>query len=144
MRRTGRATSRLVKAARRQADRERLEMHVGLPEQGGPMRFLLLNGERFAMAYVRIVFGDRGPYIEFAGEHIVARLEPHFAENRLWLPPEDGPLYYLWLQPVLDPNVRVYWQAKRVGYADYRRGMYYVAPDQLVLPDCRPRQAALF
>ena len=65
------------------------------------------------------------------------------------LPPETYKYFYVWMYPAIDPFLKVYWQIKPVtflknappredgkpskfnrseGYADYRRGMYYVNP----------------
>lgn len=128
----------------READRVVLETVMGLGEMGGPQRFLLPSGALFAEAYEGVVYGDRGPYIEFTRAQIVAPLMSRFGNDLSTLPPADGELFYLWLQPVTDPEVKVYWQAKTVSYADYRRGLCYVSPHVLTAPECKPRRPTLF
>lgn len=129
----------------READRLALEAKTGLVEHGGLQRFLLPSGTTFAESYQRIVYGDRGPYLEFTREQVLVPLATRFG-NPMVLPPEDGypAVYYLWLHPVTDPSTMVYWQARTVAYADYRRGLLYVAPDQLQAPGSQPRRPGLF
>lgn len=41
---------------------------------------------------------------------------------------ENIDIYYWWLVPDIDNNVKVYLQRKTVKYADYKIGKYYVSP----------------
>ena len=135
------------------AFREAVVDGMGLPEHGSPaQRFDLLTGSPFAVGYERVVIGERGAYVEFTREQIVAPLvyrfgsAPHSALDVL---PVAGSCdhYYVWLEPVPDRRVKVYWQVKPVAYADYKRGFYYVAPTMLHAVGCvgrGPRQQALF
>jgi len=134
-------------------DKELLEMGRGLQEEGNDNeQFKLSDGRLFAQGYVRIVYGDHGPYIEFSKEHIKLNLVSHFGNDidfdNL---PENPKFYYYWLHPTRS-NIKVYLQLKPVtdkknapkrddgksscfnrkeGYADYRRGYYYVNPYDL-------------
>lgn len=84
-------------------------------------RFLTRSGELLATGYVRVVIGDRGPYVEFAAEHL----------NLLALHESPVPhLYYVELRSVVD-DVKVYAQLLGVGYADYVPGMFYASPFEL-------------
>lgn len=130
--------------SRRDRDRAELARRVGLPEAGGRQRFELDDGTLFATAYQRVVFGDRGPYVEFQREEIAVPLASRFNNDPSTLPPEDCGYFYLWLHPAGHPAVKVYWQIKTVSYADYRRGLYYVDPYQLSAPGCAPAQRSLF
>jgi hypothetical protein len=120
-----------------------LEARTGLSEQGGLQRFVLPSGATFAENYSRIVYGDRGPYLEFARAQILVELTSRFG-NPTALPSPTLPVFYLWLHPVSDPEVKVYWQSRTVSYADYRRGLYYVAPGQLLTPGSQPRRPTLW
>lgn len=121
-----------------------MESTIGLLERGGPQRLLLPSGALFAEAYERVVYGDRGAYVELSRAQIVAPLAARFGNALDVLPPEEGELYYLWLFPVSDPEVKVYWQARTVAYADYRRGFCYVEPASLRAPGCAPLRPTLF
>lgn len=96
--------------------------------------FYTLNGRLFANDYSRVVIGAQGPYIEFDQAHLVNPLEC-----------EPGEEYrgkgrykyckYSWLRPIGDSSVKVYHQLRTVNYADYKVGMYYVSPTQLLWDD---------
>jgi len=90
-----------------------------------PLRFL--DGTLFASDYVRIVNGGRGSYIELEKEQIEVELVSKFG---FLLPDEitPKPFYYYWLIPE-DREEKIYWQIKTVSYADYKIGMFYIAPD---------------
>jgi len=129
----------------RMQDKWRVENECGLSEIGrDDAVFLTPNGTRFAVGYVRVVYGDHGPYVEFEREQICARLKPKF--NR----PVPAGSYYEWLEPAGGSGVKVYDQKRDVkhiknaptggfagnrteGYADYRPGMIYVSPFDLKL-----------
>jgi hypothetical protein len=105
----------------------------------------------FAKGYERIVYGDHGPYIEFKKKHIQMDLIPKFGNkiNLDNLPDKNYKYYYFWLYPLYNYKLKVYLQIKPVhnlpnaprrkdgkksnfnrkeGYADYRRGYFYVDP----------------
>lgn len=127
----------------RMKDKWRVERDHGLFEHGADdIVFLTPAGTCFAVGYVRIVYGDHGPYVEFSKHQVQAKLKRKF--NRL--PPVDA--YYDWLEPVDGSGVKVYDQKRDVkriknapaggfagnraeGYADYKPGMIYVSPDEL-------------
>lgn len=140
----------------RMEDKSKLENLLGLQEEGSLNKiFLLPNGKVFAEGYDRIVYGDHGPYIEFNKNHIKCKLYSRFGnkidEENL---PDDSKYYYFWLFPYGSEKTKVYLQIKPVtdlpnapkredgkkssfnrkeGYADYKRGMYYVDPYLLIL-----------
>lgn len=83
-----------------------------------------------------------GPYIEFEPHHVCCTLRRHFEGE----PPADA--YYEWLEPEDGSGAKVYAQRRTVadlpnppaggfkgnrseGYADYRPGKIYVAPEEL-------------
>jgi len=131
-------------------DKQRLEIDTNLEEFGSnKRRFVLPSGNLFAIGYERIVYGDHGPYIEFTKKQIVSKLSGKYNEVDEFNLPNNPKFYYFWMFPVTDPGVKVYLQLKSVsnlpnapkrsdgrphkfnrkeGYADYRRGFYYVDP----------------
>lgn len=138
-------------------DKELLEKTISLPEFGNEdLEFYLPNDKLFAAGYVRVVYGDHGPYVEFNKDHIKLKLYSKFNNNIDLdnLPGLDYKYYYYWLFPYGDENTKVYLQIKPVdnlpnaplrndgkpssfnrkeGYADYKRGMFYVDPYRLKL-----------
>lgn len=124
-------------------DKLRVERILGLQETGDDdVVFVTFAGTRFAKGYVRIVYSDHGPYVEFRREQVLADLTRKF--NRP--PPADA--YYDWLETKDGSCVKVYDQKRDVrnlrnppaggfrgnreeGYADYRPGMMYVSPYEL-------------
>lgn len=134
-------------------DKEILEMARGLSEEGNDQeQFRLPDGRLFAQGYVRIVYGDHGPYIEFTKNQIKLDLISHFGNNIDFNNlPKNPTFYYYWLHPE-SSKVKIYLQLKPVidkknaphradgkpscfnrkeGYADYRKGYYYVNPYDL-------------
>lgn len=106
-------------------------------------RFFTVTDYLFAVGYVRIVYGDHGPYVEFTRDQIRASLRSKFGTK---LP---GYCYYEWLEPTDNSEIKVYAQKRTVhnlpnpphggykgnrveGYADYKVGMFYVDPYDLI------------
>jgi hypothetical protein len=136
-------------------DKEELESKLGLTEKGNSLtEFYSTSGTLLFTGYERIVYGDHGPYLEFTLQNIRCKLKSKFGNYIDFnnLPGEDFKYYYYWLQPVCDPKIKVYLQIKTVhnlpnapkrddgkpscfnraeGYADYKRGFFYVDPYSL-------------
>mgnify|MGYP001560262661 CR=1 FL=1 len=137
----------------RLSDKKRLEAQMGLEEQGSEDIVFYYNQIEICRGYTRIVYGDHGPYIEFDRNHIRCFLVNKWGKPELHLPDEDkATFYYYWLTPKGQPDLKVYLQIKPVtdlpnaprradgfksnfnrseGYADYKRGFYYIDPYQL-------------
>jgi hypothetical protein len=126
-------------------DKAQVEAMIGLPEHPDRRSYVFRTpkGTVVAAEYVRIVYGDHGPYIEFRREQILCALKPKFGNHAL---PPDA--YYEWLVPTDGSNIKVYDQKRDVkhvrnapsggvagnraeGYADYVPGMIYVSPWEL-------------
>lgn len=86
---------------------------------------------KVATGYNRIVFGQRGPYIEFTKGQIIKdsmyvpkdvawKLQPKYAEK----------IFYIEMRTKVD-NVKVYFQKQVVDYADYKPGFIYISPFDL-------------
>lgn len=135
-------------------DKELLEKTLNLSEQGNDSTKFGLNDKILFVGYDRIVYGDHGPYLEFSLKHIKCTLYSRFQNSFDYdnLPSEDYQYYYLWLYPSGFYNIKVYLQIKPVsnlpnapkrddgkkskfnrkeGYADYKRGYFYIDPYQL-------------
>jgi hypothetical protein len=100
------------------------------PEREG-VEFFTYSGTLIARGYTRVVFGGRGPYVEFSTEQIVqaALVVP---ELERWRFTSSNPHFYYWEYRSNDPsNVKVYLQRRLVDYADYRVGMWYISPFEL-------------
>jgi len=132
-------------------DKEILKRFMSLPEEGSKdIELWIPSGPLFSRGYTRIVYGDHGPYIEFDAHNILLKLVSKFGNDISTLPdPESCKLYFFWMYPEGYKRIKVYWQIKPVsdkpnaprredekpscfgrveGYADYKRGMYYVDP----------------
>lgn len=89
--------------------------------------------EKVASGYRRIVIGERGPYVEL--ESLTAQLFiPKSEEYRL----KSDVVYYVHYRVASKALVKVYYQKKSVGYADYQIGMYYISPLDLFTEDRKP------
>ena len=139
-----------AKYPNRIADKEEVESKLGFNEFGDSTTKFYINGNLFAEGYQRIVYGDHGPYVEFSEKNIYCKLRSRYSWKVPELPDEKtARFFYFWLCPTFDLNVKVYLQIKPVtflknaparedgkpssfnrteGYADYRRGFYYVSP----------------
>jgi hypothetical protein len=137
-------------------DKEKLETSLLIKEEGDvSTAFYLPDNSLFSIGYERIVYGDHGPYIEFAHNHIKCKMFSRFGNviNRKELPKESK-YYYYWLYPQNNYDIKVYLQIKPVhdlpnapkrldgkqssfnrkeGYADYKRGYFYVDPYVLTI-----------
>jgi len=82
-----------------------------------------LAGTPLALGYTRVVIGDYGAFVEFSPEQMhMQNLRPR------WKGAPARPTKYLWLVTADACQTKVYLQQATVAYADYRVGMYYVAP----------------
>jgi hypothetical protein len=93
--------------------------------------FISPSGLSVAVGYNRIVFGARGPYIEFDPTHIV-HSNIHIPENQLFRL-TDPRIYYIEFRSCDVNLVKIYYQMRTVAYADYKIGMFYISPLELQL-----------
>lgn len=87
--------------------------------------------------YERIVIGDYGAFIEISPEQIrkeTLRCKPgqEFRQND---PRFSKNVKYLWLTAKDLSGCKIYFQRKRVDYADYIPGMYYISPYEVYPAD---------
>ena len=110
---------------------------IKIPHNGDPnFKFFTKRGPKesdtfVAMGYERIVFGSRGPYIEFKKDQVIRNniYIPRDAEWRLDEDQKDKIYYYEYRTKV--DNVMIYLQNKIVDYADYKVGFVYISPFDL-------------
>ena len=114
----------------RKNDKKKIESWYALPEKGNnTMIFRTNKGTLFAVGYNRVVYGDRGPYVEFERHHIKPELISVIDNYSDELPIEA---YYEWLTIADYSNIKIYAQRRRVKYADYKPGKFYVSPHEIL------------
>lgn len=124
-------------------DKEELEGLTDLNEHGQrEIYFYTQKGTLIAEGYVRIVYGDHGPYTEFLREQIkwdqfTCEREGIGYYNKWY--PKDGCRILLYEQrmhvrglPNPPGGKRSYNGDRKEGYADYRIGRMYIDPYQMV------------
>jgi len=93
---------------------------------------LFQNGELIAKGYNIVVFGKRGPYLEFEKGNLCwdnIHLKP---EHRWRL---TTPYAYYVEYHTIKSDVKIYYQLKTVDYADYLIGKFYISPFELCTED---------
>jgi hypothetical protein len=78
------------------------------------------SGLVIASDFVRIVYGSRGAYVEFDGCKLITT-SLHIVSVH----------HYYYIEYATTDNIKVYFQLHMVNYADYIRGMWYIAPTHL-------------
>jgi len=120
-------------------DKAKLETDTDLVECGSPSLFFYsTKGSLLAQGYVRIVYGDHGPYTEHVREQIVwdafkcVRTSVGFYDK--WIA-KDGSNVLLYDQRKTVANLpnppagKLSFSGNRPeGYADYRIGRMYISP----------------
>lgn len=105
-----------------------------IPVFGNPdTKFYSAGGTLLATGYTRIVVGERGAYIEFAPGNICVE-SLHIPPDQKWRLHSDI-AYYIEHRSRDGANVKVYEQRRTVGYADYKIGMFYIAPGDVVIKE---------
>lgn len=125
-------------------DRSALESLTDLKEEGSKgFIFLTKKSTEIARGYIRIVYGDHGPYIEFLKSQILWDA---------WKKERSGVGYYDTWYPRDKTRVKLYDQRYTVknlknppngphsykgyreeGYADYRPGRLYISPYDILV-----------
>ena len=87
------------------------------------------NNVPLTTGYNRIVYGERGAYVEFDTAHILKFKDqtfvPQHAQWRITRKYWKKVFYYEYRTK--DSNIKLYFQRKTVSYADYVVGRWYVA-----------------
>ena len=85
--------------------------------------------------YTRIVVGDYGAFIEFDKEqanfdkHIIAPGQEYMVND----PKYSKNVKYIWMTIADGSNIKIYKQKKKVTYADYKIGMFYISPHECII-----------
>ena len=93
-------------------------------------RLYTLDGTLLCKGYERIVIGDYGAFIEISPERISKnslRCKPG-QEYRISDERFASNVKYLWLTALDESDCKIYFQKKKVKYADYVPGMFYISP----------------
>ena len=93
--------------------------------------FKAAQGDIIATGYQRVVIGAKGAYIEFNKDDFVCKLitkpgQEYRGKGKYKY------VKYLYLVPADNQNIKIYHQQRTVDYADYKVGMFYIAPGDLV------------
>ncbi len=89
------------------------------------------EGTLVAFNFNRVVLGDRGAYVEFLAEqihHDALRIP----DDALWRLYGERGFNAYYVEYRTTDNIKVYAQKKRVDYADYIPGRYYISPVSLL------------
>jgi len=105
------------------------EKRLHIPLEGNDRDFYTADNTLVATGYVQVVIGQRGPYIEFEGDHLVGDNITVLAEHAWRLNSKN--CYYIELHSNDEASVKIYYQTKTVDYADYRVNYYYISPFEL-------------
>lgn len=92
------------------------------------------KGTLISKGYERIVIGDYGAFIEFAEEQAEKNNYKikKGQEYRIYDPKYSSNVKYNWLTAKDESDIKIYQQKKTVTYADYKAGMYYVSPFEIL------------
>lgn len=125
-------------------DRERIESIHGLLEEGDDRAtFCTKKGTLIAKGYLRVVYGDHGPYVEFLPRHMVREAWKTVRKGVGWYDicqPKDGSYCKLYVQTksvatLKNPPKGKYSHNnnRQEGYADYKVGRLYISPDDMFI-----------
>jgi len=94
------------------------------------------SGTLLSKGYTRVVIGERGPYVEFNESQIlISNFEiPEEEKYRL----TNGVSFYVEYRSKDKDYVKLYFQKRKVAYADYRIGLYYISPFDLYMQYSMP------
>lgn len=96
-----------------------------LPELYNDEPLYTLSGELLATCYERVVVGDYGAYIEINHEHMM--LDFKIKKGQEYRHKDSFRGKYLWYTSEQD-DCKIYYQLRKVYYADYKPGKYYISP----------------
>jgi len=105
---------------------------IKIPHDGDfRFKFFTASGLHVASGYQRVVFGKRGPYIEFQKGQVLKH-NIHVPDNEKWrLDASQNCKVYYYEYRTNEDNVMIYLQKKTVDYADYKVGLVYISPFDL-------------
>ena len=93
------------------------------------------NGTLLCSGYNRVVIGDYGAFIEFtstqANKDVICVKKGQ--EYRIKDPKYRNNVKYLWYTIEDGSDIKLYWQLRKVSYADYNPKMFYVCPSEVCI-----------
>jgi hypothetical protein len=92
--------------------------------------FKTKSGIPICDGFTRLVIGGRGAYLEFEKEHFI-RENLYMPDDQRWRI-KHRKCYYLEYRTIKD-FVKIYYQKRKVNYADYLPGKFYISPDDLII-----------
>lgn len=99
-----------------------------LNESGSSDILYTLNGTPICNGYDRIVVGDYGAFIEFSQEHVASKfIIQKGQEYRVYDKKYKNNVKYIWLTIDDQSNIKIYFQKRKVSYADYKPKKYYIS-----------------
>ena len=99
-----------------------------LDVSGSTSTLYTLNGTKICNGYDRIVIGDYGAFIEFSQENVASKFFiKKGQEYRVNDEKYKNNVKYIWLTINDKSDIKIYYQKKRVSYADYKPNKYYVS-----------------
>lgn len=101
---------------------------------GGKDTFYSNEKTPLCFGYLRIVIGNRGPYVECDDTQIIIK---NFKLVQPWRM-DSSNAFYVEYRSNDKSNVKLYHQKKVVDYADYKIGLYYLSPFDLQLENGIP------
>lgn len=107
----------------------------GFKLEGSKKELYSTEGSLICSGYNRIVVGDYGAFVELDKEqanesiYIIAPGQ----EYRVNDPKYSKNVKYIWMTVNDGSNIKIYKQKKRVVYADYKSGMFYISPHECLL-----------
>lgn len=113
--------------------KDRLLINV---EHGADLKFYSQGGLYLAFGYLRVVIGKRGPYVEFSRNQIMWEnfIVPEHEKYRL----TNSVVYYDEYRSKDPAFVKLYLQKRTVAYADYKVGLCYISPFDLLRDEMQP------
>jgi len=114
----------------------RKRLNISVDTGNDKLIFLSKSGLHLATGYTRVVIGKRGPYVEFQHKQIQwGYFEVPDGQEYRW---HDSTAFYVEFRSKCASNVMLYYQKRTVSYADYKVGMFYMSPADLVMQSTCP------
>ncbi len=114
----------------------RNQLLIGIDHGDDAMKFYSSSGLLLATGYTRVVIGKRGPYVEFDDEHI--QWKHFFVPVKEAYRETNKVVFYLEYRSFDAAKVKLYRQKRTVAYADYKIGMCYISPSDLLREEQQP------
>lgn len=107
----------------------------GFALEGSRSALYTSAGSVIANGYERIVIGDYGAFVEISADNIVLEniIVKKGQEFRINDPQFSDRVKYHWLTAKDNSDCKIYFQQRKVDYADYKPGFYYVSPYEVSL-----------